>query len=127
MGSPTQNRGKLIEQLSLEFLRSKGLTLITQNYRCRLGEIDLIMLDLSAIQGNILVMVEVRYRHSTQFGGSAASVNKTKQQRIIGAAKHFSKCQPRYQHLPARFDVVAVSGHTQSADFRWIKSAFTLT
>lgn len=65
--------GSQAEQLALNYLQQQGLTLITQNYHSRRGEIDLIMLD-----ENTLVFVEVRYRKSAAYGSALESVNSQK-------------------------------------------------
>lgn len=114
-----QARGRAAEDAALDFLRSRGLTLLARNYRCRLGEIDLVMRD-----GDDLVFVEVRARESASHGGAAASIGSAKQRRIAAAARHFLMTHPPASELPARFDVVAIAGSqgAQSAD--WIRAAF---
>jgi putative endonuclease len=95
-----------------------GLKLLTRNYHCRRGEIDLVMRDRQS-----LVFVEVRYRRQARFGSASESVNWHKQQRLIAAAEHYllheSKKQP-----PARFDVVAISGDEPGLQLEWIPNAF---
>lgn len=74
--------GELHEREAETFLKRSGLTLVARNWRCRLGEIDLIMKD-----GATLVFVEVRKRGSAHFGGALASIGAQKQaklQRAIG-------------------------------------------
>ncbi|XOV84308.1 MAG: YraN family protein [bacterium] len=121
---PQQKKGLLGEQAALDHLLAAGLTLVELNYRCRLGEIDLIMQEPSAL-GSTLVFVEVRYRNTQQFGGAAASVNPTKQKKIIRAAQHFLKTHTRLGKQPARFDVVALTGKPEDPELRWIRQAFT--
>lgn len=114
--------GQQTEQLALNFLQKQGLSFVAQNYRCRQGEIDLIMHDKST-----LVFVEVRYRKTATYGNSAESITLKKQQKIIFAAQHYL-CQAKFSSTPAcRFDVVAIypSGETKSSlQFDWIKNAF---
>jgi len=107
--------GALAEALAADYLRLRGLRLIERNYRCRLGEIDLIAND-----GPVLVFVEVRLRHKADFGGAAASITAAKRQRIIRAARHYLAGKPE----PAcRFDVVLLDA--LAADrIEWIKNAF---
>ena len=59
------NRGEQAEAIALRYLQAKGLDLVERNYRCRFGEIDLIMRD-----GKTLVFTEVRLRKSNAFGGA---------------------------------------------------------
>lgn len=114
MLSLKQQQGDSAEQDALEFLQQTGLKLISKNYNCKLGEIDLIMQD-----GEILVFVEVRYRNSDKFGGAAASVNHQKQQKIIRSAEHY--LQKNYRQPPTcRIDVVAID---KNRKIDWIKNA----
>ena len=69
--------GRAGEAAALAHLEQAGLQLVLRNFRCKRGEIDLVMLD-----GATLVLVEVRYRSSEQFGGAAASVTWRKQRRL---------------------------------------------
>lgn len=112
-------RGRAAEDAALRLLESRGFTLLRRNYRCRLGEIDLVMRD-----GASLVFVEVRARDSDAFGGAAASVGPAKQRRLVAAARHFLMTHPREAHRPARFDVVAISGADGENPPRWIRAAF---
>jgi len=113
--------GLAAEDRALEHLRAQGLRLIARNYRCRLGEIDLVML-----HGTTLVLIEVRYRASAAFGGAAASVTASKQRRLILAAQHLLATRKELRRLRARFDVVALDGALEQPEIRWIRNAFTL-
>ncbi len=73
-----QQTGTKAEDDALAFLQGQGLTPVTRNFRCRSGEIDLIMQD-----GNTLVFVEVRKRKNRLYGGAAASITPAKQQKLI--------------------------------------------
>ena len=107
-------RGNAAEQQALDYLLNQGLLFIEKNYRCQLGELDLIMRD-----GQTLVIVEVRFRQSNQFGGAAASITTKKQARIIAATEHYIMTHPL--DCPIRFDVVAITGDNAPD---WIKNAF---
>lgn len=117
--------GLAAEEAALGHLSRAGLVLITRNYRCKAGEIDLVMLD-----GATLVLIEVRYRATADFGGAAASVTWRKQQRLASAAEHLLLKHRELQRYRARFDVVAISpaapGARAGLDIDWIKNAFTL-
>jgi putative endonuclease len=110
--------GSEAEDSALAYLKNAGLKLIHRNYRCRAGEIDLVMLD-----GKTLVLVEVRYRSSADYGGAAASVTYRKQRRIITAARHLLAVRADLRRYPARFDVIAISSFGRY-DVQWIKGAF---
>ncbi len=103
--------GRDAEARALAFLEQQGLTLIEKNFRCRTGEIDLIMRDAQT-----LVFIEVRSRKDRRFGGAAASVGPVKQQRLWRSAAFYLL---RFRKPPAcRFDLVAIEGD----DMRWIKN-----
>ena len=108
------------EDAALRHLKRAGLKLIARNYRCKAGEIDLVMLD-----GATLVLIEVRYRSNLDFGGAAASVTWRKQRRIITAARHLLMMRADLRRLPARFDVIAISSGLRGVEVEWIKAAFT--
>lgn len=114
--TPQQRIGDLAEQQALQFLEEAGLRLIERNYRCRYGELDLIM-----GEGDTVVFVEVRYRRSSRFGGAAASVDHRKQRRLIATAQHFLQSHKTLRRRPARFDMVAV---TEPNALEWIQNAF---
>ena len=111
------------EAHALIHLQAAGLSLISRNYRCAGGEVDLIMLDQQLNQP-ILVFVEVRFRQDQRFGGALASVTLTKQQRLHLAAQRFLQTHRQYQKLGARFDVVSLEGDTEDPTLSWIKNAF---
>jgi len=113
--------GSAAENAALKFLAARGLQLVARNYRCRGGEIDLVMLD-----GETLALIEVRYRSSDAFGGAAASVTWHKQRRIVFAARHLLAMRRELNRYPARFDVVAVSGNGEKPAIEWLKAAFFL-
>lgn len=114
--------GQRAEQDALNFLRQQGLTLVTRNYQCRLGEIDLVMKDRQ-----VLIFIEVRYRKSAQFGSSAETVNASKQQKLIRTAEYFLLHEITGETPACRFDVVAICPSDtgqNSLQFDWIKHAF---
>lgn len=77
-------RGETAELLAAQYLSNQGLKLLKRNYRCRHGEIDLILQD-----GDTLVFAEVRLRSHNHYGGAAASINAAKQKRLIRTAQHY--------------------------------------
>ena len=108
--------GKQAERWAAEFLQRQGLLLITRNFRCRLGEIDLVMRD-----EDTLVFFEVRQRRNADFGGAAASVDRKKQKRLIRAAQFYLA---GLHHMPpCRFDVVLMDDE-RGLNAEWIKDAF---
>jgi putative endonuclease len=120
MPTAAQVLGARAEQLALEYLQARGLTILERNYRRRLGEIDLVALD-----NGVLVIAEVRTRSSEAFGGAAASVDGRKQRRIIRAAAQLLQRHRDYAALPVRFDVLIVTAAATSApDVQWLRHAF---
>jgi putative endonuclease len=115
--SPTQSTGGYYEQLALEYLESQGLTCVARNFRCKLGEIDLIM-----TQNNQLVFVEVRYRNNAKFGGAIESINSHKQRKLIRAASFYLSQTEQHNSVSCRFDVI--SFHNLKP--QWIPNAFTV-
>ena len=110
----TQTLGREAEDRAEALLSRAGLRTVARNYRCRVGEIDLVMRD-----DTHLVFVEVRYRSGAAFGGAAASVDTDKQRKLILAAQQYL-LQSRWQG-PCRFDVVTFD---QDQGERWIRNAF---
>lgn len=112
-------RGRAAEAQALAYLKARGLKLIEQNYRCRGGEIDLVMRD-----GDTVVFVEVRFRSHSQYGGAAASVDRRKQRRLVHAATHFLQ-RHRMTEKAARLDVVAIGPGDEQV--QWLRNAISET
>ncbi len=103
------------EQLATRYLQQQGLSLVTSNYQCKFGEIDLIMRE-----GNTLVFVEVRLRSNSQFGGAAASITAAKQRKLALTAEHYLQ---KYGSSACRFDAILMSS-TDAQHIEWIRNAF---
>lgn len=118
----TKEQGDAAEDQALRYLEAQGLRLLVRNYRTPGrggGEIDLIM-QAPEPSGKepTTVFVEVRQRSSASHGGAAASISRTKQQRIILAARHYLM---RLSALPpCRFDVVVI----EPTGVQWLRAAF---
>ncbi|MGL5948180.1 MAG: YraN family protein [Aeromonas sp.] len=113
--APT-NSGKAFEQKAQAWLSRQGLTLVCANFRCRGGEIDLIMRD-----GHCLLFIEVKYRQSRAYGGAISAVTAAKQRKIRHAAQVYLQQQGYNEaHQACRFDVIAFDGDTP----QWLKNAF---
>lgn len=108
--------GAQAERLAAQYLQQHGLTLLQQNYRCRYGEIDLIMQD-----GATLVFVEVRLRRRGDFGGAAASIDATKQAKLVRTAQVYLSTLKNTP--PCRFDAVLLRAEDGSG-IEWLKNAF---
>ena len=110
-------KGKNAELLAQRYLEKIGLQPRENNYRCRRGEIDLIMYD-----GDILVFVEVRYRKSELFGSACESVTSSKQRKLLAAANLYLQQHDVYS--PCRFDIVGITGDNGDYRIAWLKDAF---
>lgn len=111
----TTQRGAIIERRAAAYLEGKGLTLIERNFRCKMGEIDLIMRDREH-----LVFVEVRFRKQNDYGLPVATVGARKQSKLIKSAQFYLNLTGL--DLPCRFDVLGITG---SGRPDWIKDAFS--
>lgn len=110
--SRKQEQGRQWEDAALAYLQRHGLVAIESNFRCKLGEIDLIMRD-----GTTLVFVEVRQRAAGAQVSAAASIGPAKVRRIVRAAQVYLQRFPRLP--PCRIDVVAIDGK----HIEWIRNA----
>ena len=113
--SAKQRQGQGWEQRALAHLSAHGLRFVESNFRCKSGEIDLILRD-----GESLVFVEVRQREGASHGGAAASITPAKIRRLVRAAQTYLQRFPRVP--PCRFDVVAIDG--QHVD--WLRGCIEL-
>jgi putative endonuclease len=94
--------GRRGEDYALELLRARGHQLLERNFRCKLGEIDLV-----TWHHGTLVFVEVRTRTKDPLRGAAETVGEVKQGRIIRAAQIYLARRTRWRKPPpCRFDVV---------------------
>ncbi|WP_095146669.1 MULTISPECIES: YraN family protein [unclassified Pseudomonas] len=112
-----QQRGRDAESQALQHLQQQGLCLLAQNWLCKRGELDLVMLD-----GDTVVFVEVRYRQNTQWGGALGSIDARKRQKLILAAQYFLQSESRWADSPCRFDVVAID--STATQLNWLRNAF---
>ena len=112
-------RGNSAETAAEKYLIAQGLRTINRNYRCKAGEIDLLMQ-----YAKTLVFIEVRYRSNPYFGSPAESITPQKVRRIRKTAEHFLQTHSHYAHLYKRFDVVAISAQSAKPEILWIKDAF---
>ena len=122
MWGSKKDKGLYFEQQALSWLQQNGLKPVQQNYHCRFGEIDLIML-----HQNTLCFIEVKYRQSKAFGGTAYSIPHSKQQKISKAALTFITSHKEFQHLTYRFDALFISPEEKlkNNNFEWIQNAFS--
>ncbi|MBR3646148.1 MAG: YraN family protein [Lachnospiraceae bacterium] len=117
MGKSVNKRvlGDIKEYLVTEYLSKNGYEILERNFRCRLGEIDIV-----AKESGYLVFIEVKYRSSLNYGSPELAVNYKKQNTIYKVAQYYCKKNSLPQDCPSRFDVVSVLGD----DIKVIKNAF---
>ena len=119
----TQERislGKKGEELAITQLRALKYKILERNFKCRLGEIDIIARDRST-----LVFIEVKTRATRDFGGPAVAVHERKQRQLSKVALTYSN-QKKLFDVPARFDVVAVELIPPAPRIEIIRNAFEL-
>lgn len=121
MRASNQALGREGEKIAEAHLRKKGHKVLERNYRCRLGEIDLVTRD-----GRMVVFVEVKTRSDQRFGVPLESVHHKKQRKMAQVAL-FYLSQHRLHYQDARFDVVGVSFAEGRASVEHVENAFELT
>lgn len=114
-----RSAGSQFEDIALAHAQRDGLQLITRNFSCRYGEIDLVMRDRQTI-----VFVEVRYRRSQRFGGALDSVGSGKRSRLVKAASVFLQSRPELAAHACRFDLLAIAGNAAEPSIEWHRNAF---
>jgi putative endonuclease len=112
-----QQAGRTAEARAAQALQQAGFTVLARNYRCRLGELDIV-----ARRAQLLVIAEVRLRSRQQFGGAAASINAAKRTRIVRATRFLLRTQPALSELAVRFDALLLSD--PDGPIEWIQAAF---
>lgn len=104
------------EARALLFLEGQGLKLIARNWRCKAGELDLVMRD-----GDTVVVAEVRSRSRADYGTAAETVDGRKQAKLVRATRLWLARQPQFADAPLRFDVVTLDG---GGNIEWLREAF---
>ncbi len=104
------------ETLACKKLKKMGYKIIERNYKCKLGELDII-----AMHKGVLVFVEVKSRTSLLFGRPCLAVDEYKQQKLIKLAQYYINTTEQYNIL-CRFDVVEVLDDSVNV----IQNAFTM-
>ena len=105
------------EDLAVRYLMNKGFQIIERNFRCRMGEIDIVARD-----DNYLVFVEVRTRSRTKYGLALESITNSKINKLRLLASLYLVRHPQ-DRLFIRFDVVAVNW-TEDTEITHIENAF---
>lgn len=120
-GGEARQLGQWGESLVAEDLRQKGWTVAARNFRCRVGELDIV-----AKNERYLAFVEVKLRKNARFGAACEAVTPSKQRKLFAAAQYYLMCHPT--KLQPRFDVAEVYApqgvHTECPRISYIENAF---
>ena len=99
--------GSIWEDKACEYLISNNITIIERNYRCHMGEIDII-----GKEYDTYVFVEVKYRKTDNCGGAAEAVDHRKRHKITMAALYYMQKNNYNEWTPCRFDVLAIDAQS---------------
>lgn len=117
-GNPGSGLGPAGEEAARRWLAGRGLTIVAQGFRARVGEIDLVALD-----GEVVVFVEVKTRTRDGFGRPAEAVTRTKRARLTRTAALFL-ARSGWGDRACRFDVVEVEPRGERWHLVHIPDAF---
>jgi putative endonuclease len=114
--------GRFGEQVAADHLSAAGLVILSRNWRCRAGELDIV-----AREGDELVIVEVKTRSSLAFGSPAEAVDRIKAGRIRHLALQWiaeARVEGGTFWQAVRFDVVAVLRGRDGVEVTHVRGAF---
>lgn len=131
--TPQQQLGDWAEQCANYHAQQQGFRLITQNYHCRGGELDLIL-----VKNQLLVFMEVKARSNQHYGLATEMLTTSKQKKMMIAIQHFLQHYPEYANYDYRFDLFAIQFQYSTQDtihllqqhrpipytYEWIEHAF---
>ena len=120
-GGGARALGQWGEDRTAEWLQARGWRIVTRNFRCRMGEIDII-----AENGRYLAFVEVKLRKDGSYGAACEAVTLSKRRKLRVTAEYYLMVHPT--HLQPRFDVAEVYApqgvRTEQPDIYYIENAF---
>jgi putative endonuclease len=108
--------GARAEDIACRYLERQGLVVLRRNWRCRFGEIDLVLRE-----GETIVFVEVRLRTRADYGGAAESIHAAKRARLFAAARAYLA---RSREPQCRFDAVLLD-RLDPGRVEWIRNALS--
>ena len=120
-GKSALQLGQWGEQLVAEYLQRQGWTVVARNFRCRMGELDIV-----AKNAQYIIFVEVKLRKDDRFGSACEAVTPAKQHKLritaeLYLATHSTQLQPRFDVA----EVYAPQGlRTENPDIYYIENAF---
>ena len=114
--------GRWGEAQAAAYLRNKGYTIVAANYRCRMGEIDLV-----AQKSHVIIFVEVKLRKNSDFAEALEHVDRRKQERIKIAANLYLS-ENDFMDANVRFDVIEIYApqgtQTKKLEIHHLEDAF---
>jgi putative endonuclease len=111
--------GRQGESMARVFLKKKGYNIVAHNFRCRFGEIDLVLRKKQAFR-----FIEVKYRRSEEYGLPQESVQKRKQTKIRKTAVLWLKLRQLPMDTEVHFDVLAINQESGKISYNYIEDAF---
>ena len=109
-------KGEAGEAVAASFLEKRGVKILEKNFRSHIGEVDIIALD-----GEILIFVEVKAWSSFGIESLEYALDAKKQHKIIETSKYFLSFHREYKYMAIRYDVIFVS----PVEITHLASAFT--
>lgn len=110
---------QLGEEAAADHLTDLGFEILVRNYRCKLGELDIV-----ALEAGVLAFIEVKTRSRRHWGAPEEAVGWEKQQRVRRLARVYLQQEWRGATPDCRFDVVAVWGRPQALRVEVFRDAF---
>ena len=102
----TRNIGGIGEERAIRYLKNNEFKIVKQNYRCKVGEIDII-----ALKDNILRFIEVKYRKDESYGCPYEAVTGKKQNKIFKVSSWFLNENRQFENIQCSFDVISITDH----------------
>lgn len=115
-----RQKGKIGEELAINYLKKKGYKIIETNFSCKLGEIDII-----AKEGETICFIEVKYRKTKEYGTSIEAIDTKKVHKLVNASKYYCMLNKMID-VPLRFDVIGIDISEKTPNYTLIKNAITL-
>lgn len=97
--------GNLYEDIAADYLKDNGFEILERNYKCKIGEIDII-----ALKDNIIRFIEIKYRKNSDYGYPIQAISKKKQIKIMKTAQWFIAERKISEDFGCSFDVISIQG-----------------
>lgn len=119
---PTKHEiGEKGEEYSYNYLKKNGFSMLETNYRCRVGEVDLI-----AIKKNELHFIEVKTRTNRSYGDPFEAVTWHKKQRLFRTALYYLRQNPSKKNCARVFSVLSLGWKDKQVQIEFFPNAFEL-